>query len=780
MKKTLFALLVATFIFPQLTFAQDAQYENKRIANICIEAEDVPADTTFQTSSVQNKIKTKVGEPFSQSQFDQDLKSLSKDYDKIDPQIKVEGDEVTINLKVWLRPLITKINWSGDFHFKQAKLEKELNVFPFTLFNRQNFNKGFHKLREFYIKKGYFQAELDYNITKDPSKNEVIVDISIKEGMSGLIQAVQYQGFSEDEVKAIKEKVYIKKYNPLISWYNHAGIYHEQIMDHDKMTILQYLRNEGYANAKIEIEILEAEKKNRIMVVIHADRGEKFEFGDVSFSGNSDFKNDDIEKLIMIKEGEAYSPQKVQETVEAINSFYGKKGYIDATVAYEPHLKTDNDTYSVHFKIEEGAPYKVGLIKVLGNNRTQNRVILHETLLEPGHTFNTNKLEYTQKRLENVQYYKQVNVYASPSTATTGIKAPIRDVNIEVVEGSTGNMALFFGASSVDNVFGGLEISERNFNIAGLFDVPSKGIMALRGGGEYLKIKTGLGIKLDDYTVSWTKPYFLDSNWSVGVNINKNISRIQSSSYAIDSFTTNVNSVCFINGFLSCNLYYRFRNLKLHVNGGSPIDLYKAEDNNGVVSAVGCSFLYNSKDNPYKATRGLESELKFEYSGVGGNYFFGTVGYNNSYYVPLAKKLVAKTRVDANFILPIAPTNPEKMPLGERFFLGADTSVMRGYRPFSVGPQFAPFEPAGGISSLVLSEEIAYSILPGIDIFAFFDAGSLSAKRFQVNTLRSSTGAGARITALSTLPLMVGWGYAINPEREEDRQGFFISMNGSF
>jgi len=50
-------------------------------------------------------------------------------------------------------------------------------------------------------------------------------------------------------------------------------------------------------------------------------------------------------------------------------------------------------------------------------------------------------------------------------------------------------MGLFFGFSTVDNVFGGLEVTERNFNLAGIAEMPLKGIGALRGAGEYFKLK---------------------------------------------------------------------------------------------------------------------------------------------------------------------------------------------------------------------------------------------------------------------------------------------------
>ena len=67
-----------------------------------------------------------------------------------------------------------------------------------------------------------------------------------------------------------------------------------------------------------------------------------------------------------------------------------------------------------------------------------------------------------------------------------------------------------------------------------------------------------------------------------------------------------------------------------------------------------------------------------------------------------------------------------------------------------------------------------------LDLFVFFDAGSVSLKEFNVNTFRSSYGAGARIDIGNRLPLMVGYGIPINPMYKEDVQHFFFSMGGQF
>lgn len=788
MIKKIFLFLFVALLSTSL-YSDESQYDNKPISSIVIEVEDLPKGSDFQTRTVEEKLKIKVGERFSQTMFDLDLKNLSKDYDRVDPKITMRNDEVLITLKVWLRPLIVGITFDGDYHFSQNRLKKELGIEPYTLFNRHSFNKGFHKLREFYLKKGYFETELDYKVIKDKPKNEVTIAIEINEGRSGRIHELIFENFSKDEVASIKKDLHIGEFNPFLSWITRKGIYHDEMVDYDKVKILEFLRNEGYANAKVEISVLEAQKSDRISLLVKADKGDQFKIGSVTFSGNGDFSNEIIEQKILVAQNEPYSPQKIQDTVTGLSEFYGKKGYIDASITYEPHLIEDQNSYALHFSIKEGSPYKVGLIKIMGNNRTIPKVILRETHLEPGNTFDTKMLEATRKRLENVGYYKHVNVYPSPTSSTQSIKAPLRDVNIQVEETSTGSLGMNVGFSTVDSVYGGIELSEKNFNIAGIFDIPSKGLGALRGAGEFLKIQSSIGIKITDYSLSWMKPYFLDSAWTVGVNLDKNFSRVQSNDYNIETFTTTLNSFYPLNAFVDFNAYYRLRDTKLHVSSGATADLQNQKRNNGIISSVGVGLQYETRNNFHRPTQGFSSALTCEYAGVGGDFFYFNYGYNNALYVPLGP-FVAKTKADFNFIQPISKTEPNDIPVGERFFLTTDISQVRGYKPFAIGPQFSKNNPEGGISSVLLSEELMYGLIPKfLDIFAFVDAGSLTAKPFQIDTFRVSVGAGARIVAAPNLPLMLGWGYPLNPKmvrvngqlrREHRGSGFFLSLGGKF
>src|SRR6185436_2888263 len=76
-------------------------YESRRVDRIDIQAENLPTGASFDARPILEKLNTKVGDPFSQLVFDSDLKALSSEYDRIEPQVEVNNGEVFITVKVW-------------------------------------------------------------------------------------------------------------------------------------------------------------------------------------------------------------------------------------------------------------------------------------------------------------------------------------------------------------------------------------------------------------------------------------------------------------------------------------------------------------------------------------------------------------------------------------------------------------------------------------------------------------------------------------------------------
>ncbi len=770
-------------------------YENKRVGKIAIVIENLPRGATFNQERVLAKLRTKSGDPFSQLTFDRDLKTLSEEYDRAVPTMETSQGEVYITIKLWQKPMIRAISWSGNGKVKTHKLQKELGIKAHTVFNREDFNKAFNKVKEFYVKKGYFDSQLEYKLIPYGNTNEVDVEITVHEGNSGHIKKICFNGFKKHEESRILEFMTTKKYNFFTSWITGTGNYHDEALEHDKLVIVNYLQNEGFADARVNIQVKETEE-GRLEISINADKGELFHFGDITVSGNELLTEEQIEKAMIIKDGSIFSPEKLRDSVQNIKDLYGKDGYIETDVHYTLHLSRSVPVYNIDIQISEGDQFKIGLIRVLGNSSTNKNVILRESLLVPGEVFDTRRLKVTQQRLEAMGYFKSVNVYPVKTPEDQELGENYRDVIIEVEETTTGSLSLFFGFSTVDDLFGGLDLAENNFDHRGLTKWWREGMSSFRGAGEYAHARVQIGKKQQSYTIAWMDPYFRDTLWRFGFDLNYSKTGLQSDDYYVNAYGGSIFASYPLTAYWTYGTNLRFRKNITHVDEKKlSYDAIKELRNNGYVTGISNSISYDSRDNAFKPHRGFYSSTQVEIGAVmlkqkenkSSNTIFPFIkaSYLNAYYYPVWRKGTLKLRWDFKFLFPFAEGSAENLPISEKFFLGGETSV-RGYKPYILGPHFdndkgkEKDDPTGGLSSALLSIEYNQNIFRMLDLFTFFDGGSISADQFDVPSLRMSWGVGARIELGNRVPIMLGLGFPINPERKDDKKNFFISMGGQF
>lgn len=804
------------------TYGQSMQLHEQLVQ--CIEVID--ATNSYEEDSfretVVSRMQTKEGYHFSQTEFDSDLKALACEFEHVEPSVDMRAGKINITLKVWPKPSIQAIRWFGNNKMETYKLQTELGIKPGVCFNRIDFNQAFYKIKLFYVKKGFFEVDANYSVTRDPNTNEVEIDICIDEGRCGHIRNICFENFTEQEECEILSLLVTKQWNYFLSFFSDQGTYKEEMIQHDQFQILNYLQNNGYADAKVNIQVCQEECDDYITLRITADKGNPYYFGNITFSGNSVYDNEEIENLILTHKGCLFSPELLRDTATRISDCYGKNGYIDAFVDFEMKLDPNTRCYHIEYKIEEGNPYCVGLIKVFGNCRTNTSVILHECLLVPGETFNILKLKATEARLLNIGYFSCVNVYAVRPDEASGFGNEYRNVHIEIEETSTGSIGAFAGYSTVESIFAGANITEKNFNIAGLPCLITDGFCGtrfLRGGGEYAHITATVGKKNSSYILSWTKPYFLDTPWIIGFDLDRTYNNNISEFYKIKSWGLTVNAKYPINYFSRFGWHYRMTDSRVvsrrnrnnspnaRVGSSEEVNAENAEDDEvkvankggansekregGFVSGTGVSLTYDSTNNPHFATCGFRSTASLEYVGLGGDAKFVAFSYVNTYYAKADACGVLKFRADIRFLQPLFDTKVEDIPLDEKLFLGGDTTL-RGFRSYAVGPKFNNGAPKGGVSMMLFSVEYLRPLNNRFDFFAFADAGQLTCRPWHLGdldrnngrrdeTIKSSVGFGARMKMFEGgPPLVLGMGFPLNAASKSDTKRFFLSLGTRF
>lgn len=805
----LFTLFIS---LTKLSLSAQAQYESQIIEKIDVVIEDPSSSPEFDPAQIRARIATKEGSFFSLSEFDADLKILASQYDRVVPTVESVDGKLYITLKIWPRPFIRSIKWEGNCKIKGSKLMKELEIKPGAIFDRQVFNQAFNKVKAFYVKKGYFESQLSYQLLNDPCTNAVDILVTVCEGPNGKIDNIIFRNFDRCEENALCEMIVTKEYNFLLALINDCGVYNEEMIQNDQMVSLNYLQNKGYADAQVKITIEETKKCDRINVIITAYRGELYSFGCIEIEGQTLFTEEQIRNKLTFDAGDPFSPDEVRHSERNITNLYGKFGFIDAFVNFEPSLDPECNRYNLKVIIEEGKQHRIGLIKVIGNCVTQTKVILHETLLIPGEIFNIEKLQKTEERLNNIGYFKTVNVYNVKSEGLLGEGDCYRDVQIEVEEAQTGHFGASFGFSSLESLFGGINITERNFNIAGLADIFTKGASNLRGRGEYVNGSITIGSKSRKYELGWSQPYFQDTPWTIGFDLQNSTNRYTSDDYNINTYGGSVFTYYQVNAFVRAGWHYRLTHSDINLPGhyrGNP-SLMAAKNAHGIVSAAGTSWTYDSTDNPVNPSNGIKSKVQAELAGLGGNFSFVGLSYVNTWYKRLCDDGVLKFRGDIRFIVPYGRSNRDDLPLEEKLFLGGDNNV-RGFRSYRIGPMFKKYKPVhghdpkfpddpkkhkivgwkeegdsgdpkGGDSLQLLSLEYMHNIHKRVDGFLFIDSGHLSSRNFDFwGRYYTSVGFGARVKVIDSIPpITVGMGYPLNEKNRGQRKNFFIQFGGKF
>jgi len=733
-------------------------------------------------------LKTRAHERFSQNEFDQDLKLLAKEFLRVEPSVTVEDQQVVILIKLWKKPFIHEIVWKGNHAYPSDRLQRELGVAVGSIYDRQSFNQAIQKLRRFYVKKGFFESTVQYDVQHLQSK-EVDITVTISEGRAGLVEDIRFTNVTPKEREELVARLMTKKYSFWFSWITNQGVYYKDVFRQDELTILSYFHNKGYLDAKVDAKLLPSSKRNdRIVIEISVDKGEMYHLGTVSIKGNHLFSTDRLLEVSKLSTGQVYSPDAVRVATHAMQTLYGAKGYIDVSIIPHSLLRENERIYDVKVTIEEGQRFRVGMIHIMGNTRTDARVILHETLLVPGDVFDSSLLEKSEERLRHIGYFKNVNVYAVRSSNVAADGVAFRDVHIDVEEvPNTARFIAFGGWNSSAGIAGGVGYSETNFRLAGITRVGSEGLQAMRGAGEYMNLSATLGTKQVSYELSWTKPYVFDTPWIFGVDLQKQRESYSSDSYTVHSYTATVSGKYPVNAFLTFGTHYRLHHSDIRLKGikrheSRNKQLVRESRNDGTISAIGVSLIYDSTDHPILPTRGIRSTLSAEYAGLFGDHHFCSLGYQNSFFfTPERLKGSFRFRGDLRAIQPLFGTKARQLPMDERLYLGGD-QTMRGFKYNYVGPKFRDVDrtPRGGMTSLLLSGEYERPIWKQLHGFVFCDAGNVWWQPVSVGSILYTAGFGARVYIAANTPLTFGMGYPLNPKSRRDVRHFFFSIGVSF
>ena len=711
---------------------------------------------------VRANIRVQTGKPYSRAAVDDDVRNLygtgyfynirvveeSTRFSTSPDGLQVPT-EVTLVYSVQGKPVITEIRFSGNKKYSSSKLRRKVTSKTGEPLDERKLFSDTQEILKLYQKAGMQNT----TVTNRPSINENLgkgtVTFEIHEAPKVRIVNVVF-----DEAAAFKQA----KLRRVIktrrwwwwSWITGSGKFKDDQFDEDKEKLREFYTDNGYMDFDIKQVRFDAPKTNRMVIHIDVNEGVQYKVGSVEIKGNDLFTTEEItqnlvskdgqkyKKGLLLKPGTTFSPKRLYKDVEAMEDFYGARGYIESRVRPERIANIEKGTLDLRYNITEGDKYYVEKVEIHGNTKTRDKVIRRELAITPGETYDQVRVKLSKNRLEQMQYFEKVETRADPTAV-----ANHRNLVIDVQEKSTGNIAVGAGFSSVDSVVGFVEVSQGNFDI---FNPPY-----FTGGGQKARIRAQVGTQRQDYVATFIEPWFLGKRLQLSTEVYWRDLNYLSDNYNQKQVGMKVGLSRQLPFNLIAGISYTIENIGIHFSDSYrttyPNTPILQEEGNRLVSKMGASLAYDTRNNFLLPTGGQRIELLGELAGgpFGGETDFYKVELHASQYWNPGT-LVSETSVArdvlSGHVLELTARggvvdsygNSTRVPLFDRWFLGGLYSL-RGYKFHQVGPRdFISGEPLGGDTYWFGGAEYSIPIIERLRFALFYDVGMVYPDPFSLKT----------------------------------------------
>ncbi|HDS09145.1 MAG TPA: outer membrane protein assembly factor BamA [Firmicutes bacterium] len=687
MKKRVLILTVLFLILPLLISFGD-NYEGKYIEELKIEGLE---NSRIEDKTITNILRTERGLYLSMRDINDDLKDLyeTKYFKDIKVDVQPKGENIIVIFKFEVRPLITDLSIVGNQRISDRRIKRKIEYRDRDIKKNKFYYDDYvaleiiNSIEQLYNEKGYSNISTTHKVFEN--EDGVKLEIYINEGNKMFIKDIKFTGNESFGDPKLRRMMNTKKRQLAGIW--KKGILDETELKSDLGIIREFYYSEGFIFATVEEGGIEFDsRERRIDVLVNINEGDRYSFGNLEINieeparGGQVYEQNEIKKLFTIKTGDKFSRTKLDETVAEIRELYGKKGYLNVSIYPKIEYDSVSKQGNVSFNIKEGTVSYVGKIMIKGNQKTKDYVIKRELLINEGDPFNSDLIKESQRKVYNLNYFKAV----FPNPVETKL-SDVLDLEWRVQEKETGRFQIGGAYSSEEGLIGSLELGEGN----------------LLGRGYLLNFKYEHSSRRDDYSISFTDPWFLHP-WVLKKQLLVGLDLYHLTYDRVELYYQEIKSGVSLRFGRHFGKYYRlylkFRHEEVMIRveeenkGKAPSDVLLNTGLN-MTNSIFFQISRDTRDYYYNPTSGSRYALSAEiagdfikyngaYSGFGGDVNYGRYIFDASWHFPTFWKFILDIKLQTGLVKGYA--NTPIPPIYERFFIGGDYDV-RGYDDRSIG-----------------------------------------------------------------------------------------------
>lgn len=719
---------------------------------------------------IRANIRVKIGDPLNKNSVNDDVRNLygTGFFYNIRVVEQRETSGVKLVYVVQGKPVLTDVRIIGNEKYSDKKLRKKITSKVGDPLDERKLFADAQAMQEMYRKAGYQKTTVKYlppAITESTGRGTVTFEVV--EAPKVKIRRVDFIGAENFSQKKLRKAIETRK-RWAFSWLTGSGILKEDEFEDDKQKLIDFYRQHGYIDVRIDKVEYEYPEEKWMVIKIHLTEGKQYQVGAVTVAGNDLYDTPTVEKQLRMNSGETFTPKGLQDDTDALRDLYSAKGYIDTRVEPRRTPNVQTGRIDLDYKIAEGEQIYIEKIEIRGNTKTKDKVIRRELRVSPGEVFDMVAVRNSRQTIENLNYFEKVSADPEPTDVPNR-----RNLVINVEEKNTGNISLGAGFSTIDNLVGFVEVTQGNFD---LFNPPH-----FTGGGQKARVRATVGGRRQDYLINFIEPWFLDRRLELDTSLYHRQTSFQSTLY--DQQQTGgsvaVSAPLWGSDFWRGRVSYTFENVGItDVNTALVSPELVAEAGTQLVSKLGLGATYDARRGGLVPNGGQRVELISELAGLGGDAKFYRLEMRGSQYFP--GFFDGHTWEILGRLGTIQGYSGHNVRLFNRYFLGGPRTL-RGYRFARVSPRDSLGEAFGGNTYWFSSVEYSIPIIERLRLAAFYDVGNVysSAFSFNPNTskgeqlVQDNVGIGVRLNIPALGPLRLDYGIPIQRDANNPSSGRF-------
>jgi outer membrane protein insertion porin family len=719
-----------------------------------------------EAGTVFSYLPVKVGERMTAEKAQDAVRALFATGFFRDVRLEVDGDVLIVYVEE--RPAIAQVDFSGAKEFDEEVLRRALReqgLAEGRIFDRALLDAAEQELKRQYLSRGKYGAQVQTTVTP-LERNRVGISFAITEGDVAKIRSINIVGAQAFEEKTLLG-LFVLRTPGWLTWYTKHDRYSRQRLAADLETLRSYYLDRGYLDFAIDsTQVSITPDKRDIYITVNIREGEKYTVRGVELAGTFLVPKEELEPLILIKEGDIFSRARLNQSTKAITDRLGNEGYAFANANAVPQIDKDKRTVAFTILIDPGRRVYVRRINIAGNTKTRDEVVRREMRQLEGAFYDASKIQLSRRRVDRTQYFSEVSVETQPVEGTQDQV----DVNFTVKEKQTGSILFGAGISSAEGFVLSGSISQSN----------------VFGSGKFLSANVSTGKVNQVYSLSYLNPYWTVDGVSAGFDIYKrdiDATELDVSPYKTSTLGGGVKFGYPLSEISSVSFSVFAEDVSTDVfTDSSPSyqEFVQTFGNEYRYAAGTMGWSRDTRDSLILPRDGTLTRVSAEVGG--GDLKYYRLRFEQQWFYPLTNTFTLFLNGELGYGdgyggLPL--------PFFKNFYAGGPGSV-RGYKPFTLGPRDINDDPIGGNRKIVGNVEVLFP-MPGAErdqslrLGVFVDAGQVYGQNQNLDFSELRYSAGLSIAWSSPFgPLRLSAAQPLNDKPSDDIQRLQFQFGTGF